>query len=61
MVRNTSDDMRLASGIRLGTDRIPWYNCVDPIPYDLGDTADMVLDRIAARLRKRVAQDGPAH
>ncbi|MBT4741138.1 MAG: hypothetical protein HN793_02120 [Rhodospirillaceae bacterium] len=53
--------MRLASGIRLGTDRIPWYNCVDPIPYDLGDTADMVLDRIAARLRKRVAQDGPAH
>ncbi len=47
--------------MRLGTDSIPWYTCVDPIPYDVGDTADMVLARIAARLRIRVGQDGPAH
>ena len=44
----------------LGTDHIPWYKCVNPVPYELGDTSDVVLERIAERLRARVVQDGPA-
>ncbi len=38
----------------LGTDHIPWYRSVNPIEFNFGDTPEIVLSRIAERLRQRV-------
>ena len=41
--------------MRLGTDHVPWYKSVVPIRYVLGDSSEVVLGRIAAELRVRIA------
>ena len=41
--------------MRLGTNHIPWYKSVMPVQQDLGDSSEVVLGRIAAELRARIA------
>ena len=40
----------------LGTDHVPWYKSVKPVKHNLGDSSEIVLGRIAAQLRQRIAE-----